>query len=111
MQVYDTVNKLAEELKNSKEYLDLKNAKEIIKSNLEYKTKITKFNKLRYEEQLNSIQTGKTNEEKMHEIQKMYSELIQIEEVKNYFDAELKFNVILADVNKIISEAVKDVIS
>lgn len=111
MQVYDTVNKLAEEIKTSKEYVDLKNAKEVIKSNIEYQTKISNFNKLRYEEQLNSLQTGKTDETKMQEIQKIYSELIQIEDIKKYFDAELKFNVVLADVNKIISEAVKDVIS
>ncbi len=111
MQVYDTVNKLAEELKTSEEYKKLKQAKEQINMNMEYQTKISNFNKLRYEEQLSSIQTGKTNEAKMQEIQKLYAELIQIEPVKNYFDAELKFNILLADVNKAISEAVKDVIS
>lgn len=111
MQVYDTVNKLAEEIKTSKEYLDLKKAKEQISSNIEYQTKISNFNKLRYEQQLNTIQTGKTDESKMQEIQKLYAELIEVEPIKNYFDAEIKFNVILADVNKAISEAVKDVIS
>ena len=30
--------------------------------------------------------------------------------VKEYFDAEVKFNVLLADVNKIIGDAVKDVL-
>ena len=111
MQVYDTVNKLAEEIKTSKEYLDLKKAKEQISSNIEYQTKISNFNKLRYEQQLNTIQTGKTDESKMQEIQKLYAELIEVEPIKNYFDAEIRFNVILADVNKAISEAVKDVIS
>ena len=46
----------------------------------------------------------------MVEIQNLYTELIEIPEIKKYFDAEFKFNILLGDVNKIISEAVKDVI-
>ena len=73
------------------------------------KKKLEEFNKLRYEEQLNSMQTGKTDEAKMLNIQNMYKELIEIPEIKAYFDTELKFNVMLGDVNRIISEAVKDI--
>ena len=111
MQVYDTVNKLAEEIKSSTEYMDLKNAKQAINIMPEYKKKIDEFNKLRYEEQLNSMQTGKTDEAKMIDIQNKYKEMIEIPEIKKYFDAELKFNVMLGDVNRIISEAVKDLLS
>ena len=110
MQVYDTVNKLAEEIKKSEEYVNLKSAKDFINSNAEYRTKISDFEKMRYEEQINTMTTGKTDENKMKEIQEKYQELIQIEEIKKYFDAELKFNVLLGDVNKIISEAVREVI-
>lgn len=111
MQVYDTVNKLAEEIKTSEEYATFKAAKQAIEIMPEYKDKIEKFNKLRYEEQLNAIQTGKEDETKKLNIQKMYIEMIEIPEIRKYFDAELKFNVMLADVNRIISEAVKEVIS
>ena len=57
------------------------------------------------------MQTGKTDETKMLNIQNMYKEMIGIPEIKKYFDAELKFNVMLGDVNRIISEAVKEVLS
>ena len=110
MKVYDTVNKLADEIKESEEYLNFKHAKESINTNKEYQIKISEFNKLRYEEQLNSMQTGKVDEEKIKIIQEKYKELISIPEIAKYFDTELKFNVMLGDVNKIISEAVKDVI-
>ena len=43
-------------------------------------------------------------------MQKLYAELIQDDTAKKYFDYELKFNVLLADVNKIIAESVKDVL-
>ena len=110
MKVYDTVNRLAEEIKESEEYINFKKAKEAINTNKEYENKISEFNKLRYEEQLNSMQTGRADEEKIKIIQEKYTELISIPDIAKYFDAEFKFNVMLGDVNKIISEAVKDVI-
>ena len=111
MNVYDTVNKLASEIKSSPEYLNFKQAKQVISTNTDYKNKIAKFEKLRYEQQMEAIQSGKTDETKIMEIQNLYKELIEIPEIKNYFDTELKFNILLGDVNKIISDAVQDVIS
>ena len=57
-----------------------------------------------------AIQSGKQDEEKAIEMQKLYLELIQEETMKKYFDAELKFNVLLTDINKIIGDAVQDLI-
>ena len=56
------------------------------------------------------MQTGNQNEEKMKKVQEIYAELIEYEEAKKYFDAELKFNILIGDVNRIIAEAVKDLI-
>ena len=111
MNVYDTVNKLAKEIKESEEYLNFKVAKQAIDLEPDYKIKVSEFEKARYEEQLNSIQNGKTDENKMNEIQNLYKELVEIPEIKQYFDAEFKFNIMLGDINKTISEAVKDIIS
>lgn len=109
MNVYDTVNQLASELKNSEEYVNYKMAKQVINMNIEFKKKIQEFEKARYEVQILEMQTGKRDEEKLNQVQEMYKELIEFEEIRKYFDAELKFNVLLGDVNKIISEAVKDI--
>lgn len=110
MKVYDTVNKLAQEIKESEEYVNYKMAKQAIDLNIELKNKIAEFEKTRYEAQIIAMQEGKENEEKLKEVQKLYIELLEYEQAKMYFDAELKFNILLGDVNKIISEAVKDVI-
>ena len=40
----------------------------------------------------------------------MYTILVQDKQIKEYFDSEVKFNVMIADVNKIIAEAIKDVL-
>lgn len=110
MNVYDTANKLASEIKNSKEYMEFKKVKEEINANPELKKKINEFEKNRYQVQMMAMQTGKPDEEMYKKIQEDYTELVKNEIVMKYFDAELKFNVILADVNKIIGESVRDVI-
>lgn len=110
MNVYDTANKLASEIKKSKEYLEYKKLKEQINSNAELKEKISEFEKNRYQVQMMAMQTGKPDEEMYKKIQEDYTSLVKNENVMKYFDAELKFNVLLADVNKIIGESVRDVI-
>ena len=106
MNVYDTANKLAQEIKQSEEYLTYKMAKEAINLNVELKNKIDEFEKARYEAQIIALQTGKDNDEKMKHVQELYGQLIQNQEASKFFDAEMKFNILIADVNKIIGEVV-----
>ena len=40
----------------------------------------------------------------------MYTMLVQDKKIKEYFDLDVKFNVMIADVNKIIAESIKDVL-
>lgn len=110
MNIYDTANRLAQEIKESEEYANYKMAKQALDLNTELKIKMKDFEKLRYEVQIEVMQTGKRNEEKEKKLQEVYAELIENSEAKNYFEAETKFNIIVADVNKIIGDAIKDVI-
>lgn len=110
MYVYDKANELAKSLKESKEYLEYKKAKEEVKSVPELKEKIDEFEKIRYETQVLALQGEEQSEEKMKKLQELYQILMQNPKVKDYFDIEVRFNVMLADVNKIIGEAVKDVL-
>lgn len=110
MYVYDQANELAKAIKESKEYLEYKKAKEEVKSIPEMKEKIDEFEKIRYETQVLTIQGEEQSEEKMKKLQELYQILMQNPKVKEYFDIEVRFNVMLADINKIIGEAVKDVL-
>ena len=110
MNVYDTANRLAQEIKQSEEYVNYKMAKQTLNLNTALKQKMADFEKLRYDVQISMMQTGKRNEEDYKKMQDVYSELIEIDEAKKFFDAETKFNVLVADVNKIIGEAIRDVI-
>lgn len=110
MNVYDTANKLAYEMKNSEEYKKFKAAKDKINQNPELKTKIEEFEKIRYDAQVLTIKSGEGDAEKMQKLQELYKILVENKEIKEYFDLEVKFNVMVADVNKIIAEAIKDVL-
>lgn len=110
MQVYDTANRLAQEIRESEEYIRYKKLKDDIHNDNEKKQKVEEFEKLRYEVQLMAY-TGETqDEEKMKKLEEMYATLVANQEIKEYFDLEVKFNVMIADVNKIIAEAIKDVL-
>ena len=110
MNIYDTANQLAQEIKQSEEYMNYKMAKQALNLNTELKEKMAKFEQVRYETQLTAMQTGKQEEEKYKIMQDLYAELIEIGDAKRYFEAETKFNIVIADVNRIIGEAIRDVI-
>lgn len=110
MLVYDTANKLANEIKESNEYKLYKEAKERIAKKPELKSKIDEFEKVRYDAQVLSIKGENSDKEKLEKLQKLYEMLVQDSEIKEYFDLEVKFNIMIADVNRIIAESIKDVI-
>ena len=110
MNIYDTANRLAQEIKQSEEYMNYKMAKQALNLNTELKERVAKFEQVRYETQIMAMQTGKQDEAKYKEMQDLYAELVEIQEAKKIFEAETKFNVLIADINKIIGEAIRDVI-
>ncbi len=110
MNVYDTVNRLAKEIKESEEYLEYKKMKEIIKEIPELKQKLDDFEKARYETQISTMKGEEPTKEQVENLQKIYLELIQNDKTKKYLDTELKFNTMLSDINKILGEAVQDLI-
>ncbi len=111
MEVYDNANNLAKAIKDSKEYKEYKQIKEELFVDLKLKEQVEEFEKIRYEEQLLAMQGETQSNEKMQKLQELYQILVQNPKVKDYFDKEVRFNVMIADVNKIIGEAIKDVLS
>ena len=110
MNIYDTANRLEQELKQSEEYINYKMAKETLNLKPELKKKIEEFEMARYDAQITAMQTGKNDEEKTKKMQQLYIELFEDADATKFFDAETKFNIVLADVNKIIGDAVVDVL-
>ena len=110
MNVYDKAHELAKEIKESEEYAKYKFAKEKVEKDIELSKKIKEFETMKYNTQIFSVQNEKKDESKMKELQEKYAELMQNEVARSYFELELRFNVMLADVNKIIAESIQDVL-
>lgn len=115
MEIYDTANKLASELKNSEEYKKYKEAKERLFADPSKKEMITEFESLKQEVQIMEVkqQTHQEidEEDKKLKLAKLYNVLIENPDVKEYFDYEIAFNKLMFDVNKIIGDAIKDVLN
>ncbi len=114
MEIYDTANRLATEIKNSEQYKNLKSAKDKLMSDNEKKEMIIEFEKLKQEVQLMEIQRQNNEpideQDKRDKLAKMYNVLIENKDIKEYFDYEIAFNQLMVDVNKIIGNSIKDVL-
>ena len=90
MEIYDTANRLAEEIKKSSQYQNLKTAREKIYNNADKKAKIDEFEKLKQEVQMMEVRQ-QTNQEidendKKVKLAKLYNVLIENKDIKEYFD-------------------------
>ena len=109
--VYDAANKLADEIRQSEEFLKYREARKEVLANPEFKSGIEEFEKIRYDVQVLSMEKGSTDPEKMKKLQELYTILVENKDIKDYFDLEVNFNVMVADVNKIIAESMQDIFS
>ena len=113
MNIYDTANNLAREIRESDVFKKLKDAKERIYADPEKKELVEEFDKLKVEVQLMEIKQQNheevNQEDKRIKMAKLYNTLISNKDIKEYFDLQVQFNQMMIDINKIIADVVKDV--
>ena len=113
MNIYDTANNLAREIRESDLFKKLKDAKERIYADSEKKELVEEFDKLKVEVQLMEIKQQNheevNQEDKRVKLAKLYNTLISNKDIKEYFDLQIQFNQMMIDINKIIGDVVKDV--
>ena len=114
MEIYDTANRLAEEIRNSEQYKRLKESKEKLFADSNKKELIEEYEKLKQEVQIMEIKR-QNNEEideenKKVKVAKLYNVLIENKDIKEYFDYEIEFSKMMSDINKIIGDAIKEVL-
>ena len=103
--VYDTANRLAEELKTSDEYREYAASKTRAMENSTTRSLIEEYNKLQIHAQAAMI-AGDQNSETMQKLQNI-GELLQFDaDASAYLIAEFRLKRMLGDVYKILAEAV-----
>lgn len=108
MNFYDKVHEMTKALKEREEYSKYIELKEEIKKDEELKNKISSFKSEQMELQRGLMTTGKLDEEKKKELQDKYADLINNSKVKEYFEMEIRLDILLADMQKIIADSLRD---
>lgn len=110
MNPYDKVHELVRAIKESKEVKEYIALKEELYADVKNKEMIKDFREKQVEVQSLLMQGKEAEPEKMEKLQSLYQILANNAKIKEFFDKEVQFDVMLSDIYKIIGEALKDII-
>ncbi len=110
MNFYDKIHELVRSFKETEEYKEFISLKNNIKKDEETYKLLKDFKSCQQKQQLEFINTGKTDDKIQQELENMYSIAIQNENIRKLLECEMKLNVLLADVQKIIGDGIKEII-
>lgn len=110
MNFYDKVHELVRNFKETEEYKKYMELKKKVKDDDALKQKIDTFRNKQMDYQKQYIDGTPMSDDAKQEMQQLYSLIIQSELGAEFFKAEIRLNVLLADMQKIINDGMKDII-
>ena len=110
MNPYDKVNELIESIKSSGEVKAYLAIKEELYKDEATKNLIREFREKQIEIQNLMIQGKEAEQEQMEKLQSLYVTLTSNVRVKEFFDKEVAFDVLLSDIYKIMGEGLKEIL-
>ena len=110
MNPYDKVNELVRSIKDSEQVKEYMKLKQELYQDEKSKEMIKDFREKQTEVQSLLMQGKEADAEKMEKLQSLYQILVTNPKVKNFFDKEVQFDMMLSDIYKIIGEGLKDII-
>lgn len=110
MNFYDKIHELTRSFKESEEYKQFIDLKNKIKLNEEDYLKLKEFKEKQASQQVGYMTKGKADENVQKELENLYSILVQKEDIRKLLETEMRLNIMLADMQKIMGEAVKEIV-
>lgn len=107
MNVYDQARMLAKSIAESEEYKMMVNAKKPIDSNPTLKKMLDDYRTKQLEVQGLQLAGKKVPEDKMQAFRGIYDLAVNNNQMKSFLDAELRFAVMMSDIQKILGEEIK----
>lgn len=107
MGVYDTTNKLANEIKNSKEYKDFQRYMKAIKADKETEELLREYRTIQLQIQQNAMQNKRIDKKSMIKIETIQKRVSNNKKIYNYLISEQKFTSMMENINKILAKAVE----
>lgn len=110
MNFYDKVHEMIRAFKQTNEFKEYIELKEELKKDEQAYERLKDFKEKQKKYQMEYIDGKEQNEEALSQMQNLYSLVIQNEISRKLLENEMKINVMLADMQKIIGDALKDII-
>ena len=110
MNFYDRIHEFVRAFKETEEYKQFFNLKNKLKEEPSKYNMIKDFKEKQKQNQIKVINGEQISDQAKNEMQNLYSILIQDEDIRKLLEYEMKLDVYLADMQKIMGEAVKDII-
>ncbi len=111
MNVYDGANQLAKQLKESHEFKKLFEAKEVLKTDADAKKMVDDFMQKQAQLQFEVMSGKEVDKDKQEQLQKLYEVISLNSKGRDYIQAYMRFNMMMEDIYKILSDTIKPVVS
>ncbi|GGG26542.1 YlbF family regulator [Paenibacillus abyssi] len=109
MNVYDKAYELAKAMRESQEVADLKTARQAVEADSDAKRMLDDFRDRQNGLQQKMMSGEEPSESDIETMNKLYEVLSLNPVISGLFEAERRFSIVFDDVNKIISDALKNV--
>lgn len=110
MNFHDKVHELVRAFKETQEYKAYMELKEEIKKDEKTANMVKDFKERQKTYQMEYINTGVVNESKKSELENLYSIVIQNEKARKLLESEMRLDILLADMQKILADGVKEIV-
>jgi len=107
MNVYDCANELAKAIRESHELVKLKEAKAVLDKDADAKKMVDDFLKLSQEVEITKYQGQDVDMAKQDKLQQLYTLLSLNNDAQSYLNAFMRFQMMMGDISKTISDPVK----
>lgn len=110
MNFYDKIHELSKALKETQEYKEYIRLKNELKLDEKKYNMVKDFKEKQKEHQVKYLNGQEISKEDQAAMQNLYSILIQDEKIRSLLENEMKIDVFLADMQKIMGDALKEIV-
>lgn len=107
MSVNDSAIKLANEIKDSKEYKDFRKYMKDVKNDKECEKLLKDYREIQIKIQTHSIKNVAIDKKTMNKIESTQKRVSNNKKLSNYLTSEQKFTLMMNSINKILAQAVE----
>lgn len=110
MSFHDSINDLVASFKDTQEYKEYLQLKQKLKQDDNVYNMLKDFKDKQNQVQINYLNGQDISKEKQEEMENLYSIVIQNDDCRKILECEMKINIILADLQKSMGDAIEELV-